>query len=148
MLLVALLACPILAAALAVPPGLGRAVVARAGAVLCGGAFVLSVVIAARVAGGGVLTIGPEEFLRVDGLSAILALVVTGTGLVSLWFEAGAGAPAAGADEGVPFRRYHALAQLFVFTMLLAVTVNNVGIMWVAIEATTIITAFLVGLRR
>jgi hypothetical protein len=34
------------------------------------------------------------------------------------------------------------------FTMLAAVTTNNVAVMWVAIEATTVATAFLVGHRR
>ncbi|PYS94893.1 MAG: hydrogenase, partial [Acidobacteria bacterium] len=148
MILIALLACPLLAAAVAILPALGRAAVAWAGALLTGAAFLLSLVIAARVAGGGVVSIGPEESLRADGLSAILALVVTGTGLVALWFEAGAGTSAAEPEDAVSFRRYHALAEMFLFTMLLAVIVNNVGVMWVAIEATTIITAFLVGLRR
>jgi len=32
--------------------------------------------------------------------------------------------------------------------MLLAVVAGNVGVMWVAVEATTIITTFLVGYRR
>src|SRR5439155_9374898 len=47
-----------------------------------------------------------------------------------------------------PPRRYLMLAQAFVFTMILALVVNNVGVLWVAIEATTIATAFLVGLHR
>jgi len=148
-LLIALLACPLLAAVLAAPRSLDRAAVERAGVALAGSAFLLSLVIATRVAGGGVVSVGPEEFLRADGLSAVLALIVTGTGLVALVFEAAAGAAAGTPEaEGTHFRRYHALAELFLFTMLLAVTVNNVGVMWVAVEATTIITAFLVGLRR
>jgi hydrogenase-4 component F len=40
------------------------------------------------------------------------------------------------------------LTHLFGFTMLLAVTANNVGVMWVAVEATTITSAFLVGLHH
>ncbi len=150
MLLIALLACPLLAAALAVPGILTRASVARAGAALSGLAFLLSIVLAGRVLAGGVVSFGPEEFLRADGLSAVLLLVVTGVGFVALWFgEGGARPPAAGTEGGAETgRRYHALAGLFLFTMLLAITVNNVGVMWVAIEATTIATAFLIGLHR
>ena len=43
---------------------------------------------------------------------------------------------------------YVVLVQLFVACMLLAVLAANLGVMWVAIEATTIATTFLVGFRR
>ena len=41
---------------------------------------------------------------------------------------------------------YYGLFHFFFFTMLLAVTSNNIIIMWVAIEATTLSSAFLVGI--
>src|SRR5207244_7271460 len=44
-------------------------------------------------------------------------------------------------------RLFYALFQLFLFTMLLAVTTDNLGVMWVAIEGTTLATVFLVNLR-
>ncbi len=40
------------------------------------------------------------------------------------------------------------LTPAFVAAMVLAVCANNIGVVWVAIEATTVITAFLVGHRR
>lgn len=40
---------------------------------------------------------------------------------------------------------YYILMYSFIFTMVLALTVNNMGIMWIAIEATTLTSAFLVG---
>ena len=43
---------------------------------------------------------------------------------------------------------YHALVQTFLGAMCLAVVTANLGVLWVAIEATTIVTAFLVGHRR
>ena len=43
-------------------------------------------------------------------------------------------------------RRYHIFVNLFIFAMLLAVSANNVGMMWVAIEATTIFSAMLIPL--
>ncbi len=38
--------------------------------------------------------------------------------------------------------------QLFSFTMLLALTTNNMGILWVAMEAATLDTVLLVALYR
>ncbi|MBI4654347.1 MAG: hydrogenase 4 subunit F [Nitrospirae bacterium] len=43
-------------------------------------------------------------------------------------------------------RRYYALFHLFIFTMLLVVVTNNLTVMWIAIEATTIVSALLIGL--
>ena len=45
-------------------------------------------------------------------------------------------------------RLYHAMYQMFVFTMLLALTANNVGILWVALEGATLSTVLLVSLYR
>jgi hydrogenase-4 component F len=43
---------------------------------------------------------------------------------------------------------YHAMYQAFCFTMLLALTANNLGVMWVAIEGATLTTVLMVGLYR
>jgi hydrogenase-4 component F len=45
-------------------------------------------------------------------------------------------------------RLYHAMYQLFNFTMLLALLTNNMGILWVAMEAATLTTVLLVSLYR
>jgi len=45
-------------------------------------------------------------------------------------------------------RLYHSMFQLFTFTMLLALTTNNMGILWVAMEAATLTTVLLVSLYR
>ena len=42
-------------------------------------------------------------------------------------------------------RIYYLLMHTFIFTMVLALTVKNMGIMWIAIEATTLSSTFLVG---
>src|SRR5207247_3843521 len=41
-------------------------------------------------------------------------------------------------------RKYYTLTPLFVFSMLLVTVANNLGVMWVAIEATTLASVFLV----
>ena len=45
-------------------------------------------------------------------------------------------------------RLYHSMYQLFSFTMLLALTTNNMGIIWVAMEAATLTTVLLVSVYR
>ena len=45
-------------------------------------------------------------------------------------------------------RLYHSMYQLFGFTMLLALTTNNLGILWVAMEAATLATVLLVSVYR
>ena len=45
-------------------------------------------------------------------------------------------------------RLYKSMYQLFMFTMLTALTTNNLGILWVAMEAATLTTVLLVSLYR
>lgn len=45
-------------------------------------------------------------------------------------------------------RLYHSMYQLFSFTMLLGFTTNNLGIIWVAMEAATLTTVLLVSVYR
>ena len=49
---------------------------------------------------------------------------------------------------GGRMRLYLGLYQLFIFTMLLALTSNNLGILWVAMEGATLATVLLVSLYR
>jgi hydrogenase-4 component F len=45
-------------------------------------------------------------------------------------------------------RLYHSMYQLFMFALLLALTTNSMGILWVAMEAATLATVLLVSLYR
>jgi hydrogenase-4 component F len=40
---------------------------------------------------------------------------------------------------------YYSLMYAFIFTMVMVVTTQNLGLMWIAVEATTLASAFLVG---
>src|SRR5258708_28858640 len=42
-------------------------------------------------------------------------------------------------------RLYHSMFQMFTFTMLVVLLTNNVGILWVAMEAATLTTVLLVS---
>ncbi|MCW5605452.1 MAG: hydrogenase 4 subunit F, partial [Burkholderiales bacterium] len=54
----------------------------------------------------------------------------------------------AGKLTGRRLRLYHGMYQMFVFTMLLALLTNSMGILWVALEAATLTTVLLVSLYR
>jgi hydrogenase-4 component F len=45
-------------------------------------------------------------------------------------------------------RVYHAMYQVFMFTMLLSLTTDNLGVLWVAVEGATLATVLLVSLYR
>jgi len=45
-------------------------------------------------------------------------------------------------------RLFHSMYQLFMFTMLLALMTNNMGILWVALEGATLATVLLVSIYR
>jgi hydrogenase-4 component F len=105
--------------------------------------------LAADVMGAGPVT-ALGGLVRIDALSAymivvigLVALISTAYGVFYLQAELAHGhTTAAGA------RSYGALVQVFVAAMLVAVVADNLGVVWVAVEATTIATAFLVGHRR
>ncbi|MFE7276109.1 proton-conducting transporter membrane subunit [Streptomyces sp. NPDC057623] len=97
---------------------------------------------------------GPQAaysgLLRGDALTAWMLLVIGAVAVVACGSAPAylAGERAAGrAHHGTEWR-YHALVQAFLAAMCLAVVTANLGVLWVAIEATTIVTAFLVGHRR
>ena len=85
--------------------------------------------------------------LRMDGLSALLVVVIVTVGALTVLFSAGYMEKeiAAGAIEGRRLKWYYLCLHTFIFSMLLAVLVDNLGLMWVAIEATTLVSALLVG---
>jgi hydrogenase-4 component F len=93
---------------------------------------------------GPVIALG--GFLRVDALSAV---VIGLTAFVSLACAIYAiGYFRRDLQEGrvtaAQLRRYYVLTPLFVFAMLLAPMADNLGVMWVAIESTTLASVLLV----
>ncbi len=99
----------------------------------------------------GVLTQGDisalNNWVYIDSLSAIflglIAVVGTLAGIYSIGYIG------TELQEGhlslKDFCNYHGFLHLFFFTMIISVITNNVILMWVAIEATTLSSAFLVG---
>jgi hydrogenase-4 component F len=150
MILLILLLLPLLGSMVAAVVRPYRSAVALAAIAVAAAEFATALEIMRRCLLRSVPAFGTGDFLRADGLSAILILIVTGVSLVSLSF--GSGYMRRARQDGhltdALLTRYYTLVHLFVFTMLLALLANNVGVMWVAVEATTITSAFLVGLQR
>jgi hydrogenase-4 component F len=138
MTLVLLLLVPALAAAVLVR---ARGAAAR---LVHGAAAAGTVAAGLRVAAeglGGPAPVALDGLLRVDALSAwMVGLIALVSGL------AAAEAPRYAEREGPT--RFYPLFHLFVFTMLLAVTTDDIGLMWVAVEGTTLASVFLVGFER
>ncbi|MER6506585.1 proton-conducting transporter membrane subunit [Nonomuraea sp. NPDC001636] len=88
--------------------------------------------------------------LHSDALSAFMLIVIGTVALLAMLAGPAylAAELASGQTGPREMRRYGVLTQSFVAAMALAVLASSLGLLWVAIEATTILTAFLVGHRR
>jgi hydrogenase-4 component F len=89
-------------------------------------------------------------YLLVDALSVHLALLTAFVGLTTSWFSV-TYVRVEVARRRLDRRRlrlYHAMFQVFVGAMLLALLSDNLGVTWVAIEAATIAAVLVVGLPR
>jgi hydrogenase-4 component F len=87
---------------------------------------------------------GRDDLFRADALSAFIAACVALVAALSMWLGPGL----SDEDDGPAARKFRTHASLFVLSMLVAVTINDVALMWVAIEATTITSALLIPLHR
>jgi hydrogenase-4 component F len=137
-----LLGPPLLAALLALVAGPFRRAVGCASAGLSLVSLGAALALGRQVLAEGAVVAGWQDVLRADALSALLAVCVSVVTALAVWLGPGLER----ADEPRRTRRYQIFVNLFAFTMLCAVTTNNVGLMWVAIEATTITSAMLIAL--
>ena len=137
MTVVVLLALPLAAALSLVVPGVPHRRGIHIGAAAL--TLVAATVVAVGVARARVVT-ALDGILRVDALSAWMIVLIAGVAALA--------AVEAALDGREPGRRFFALFHVFVFTMLAAVTTDDVGVMWVAVEGTTLASVFLVNAER
>ncbi len=111
--------------------------------------FLAAAALVSRVVAEGPMTAGGEQFF-VDSLNvflvALTAFVAMTTALFSRPYMRIERDHGRVTDAGM--RLYHSMYQLFTFAMLLVLTTNNLGVMWVAMEAATLTTVMLVALYR
>lgn len=104
------------------------------------------------LAAAGLLVSRPpdSQYLLVDDLNIVFILLNTFVGFTTSVFSASYIAHEL--DTGRLTRRYlrfyHAMFQLMLLGMNLALLANNIGLMWVAVELATLTTVVMVGIYR
>lgn len=89
-------------------------------------------------------------YILVDDLNIVFIVLNTFVAFTTSLFSASyiAHELETGRLTPVQLRFYHAMYQLLLFAMNLALVANNIGLMWVAIEMATLTTVLMVGIYR
>ncbi len=89
-------------------------------------------------------------YILVDDLNIVFIVLNTFVAFTTSVFSASyiAHELEIGRLTAVQLRFYHAMYQLLLFGMNLALVANNIGLMWVAIEMATLTTVLMVGIYR
>jgi hydrogenase-4 component F len=113
------------------------------------GTFIAACVLTAQIVAGGPIFVWDKQFF-VDPLNVFLVTLTAFVGLTTAIFSRPYMRVEQDRGKMTPrrMRLYHGMYQLFSFTMLLALTTNNLGILWVAMEAATLTTVMLVSVYR
>jgi hydrogenase-4 component F len=92
----------------------------------------------------------PGNYLIVDELNVVFIALNTFVGFTTSVFSASYVAHELEIGRLTPayLRFYHAMYQVLMFAMNLALVANNIGLMWVAIEIATLTTVMMVGVYR
>ncbi len=104
--------------------------------------FLLAVVIAAEVLRAGSVSLW-NGFLYADALSALMLVLNSAVALICSVYAVGYLREGHGGELAL-LRKYYFLTPLFVGAMLLVTVANSLGVMWAAIELTTLASVFLV----
>jgi hydrogenase-4 component F len=90
------------------------------------------------------------RYLHVDDLNIVFIILNTFVAFTTSVFSAAyiTHELAIGRLTSAYLRFYHALYQILMFAMNLALLSNNIGLMWVAIEIATLTTVMMVGMYR
>lgn len=90
------------------------------------------------------------DFFYADLLSAFFIFTIAIVNLASAVYSIGyiTGDVKEGLITERKAKAYYSIFNLFAFTMFFVPLVNNLGMMWVAVEMTTLVSAFLVGFYK
>ena len=92
----------------------------------------------------------PSRYFHVDDLNNVFVVLTTLVGFTTSLFSASYIGHELETGRLTPtfLRFYHAMYQVLMFAMNLALVANNIGLMWVAIELATLTTVLMVGIYR
>ncbi len=152
MLLILLLLVPVVTAA-ASYYARRREVMEKVNLAGFGAGFLVAIALGAQVLTRGTVSLA-NGFFYADALSALVILLTASGALICATYSIGylrddqqsgeLGDDSSGKEQLAQLRMYYALTPLFVFSMLFMAVANNLGVMWAAMEATTLASIFLV----
>jgi hydrogenase-4 component F len=113
--------------------------------------FLVAIALAAQVLARGTVSLA-NGFFYADALSALVILLTALVALVCATYSIGylrddqqsGELGDEDKEQLAQLRMYYTLTPLFVFSMMFMAVANNLGVMWAAIEATTLVSVFLV----
>ena len=137
-LFIILLAAPAISAAISILPREGIEVLTS----LAGAATTVVVSLVILLSN----VTGSFGYFYSDGLTQLMAISVSSIYLTSLVYSTFYVKHVK--EPFFKFRWYYSLVNLFAFTMILTIIVNDIGFIWIAVEGTTVSSALLVALER
>jgi hydrogenase-4 component F len=141
MQLAAILIVPAIASGFSLIP-LGRRFAAQI--TVIASAIVLALAMSAAANAAHAPFSGAEDWLTCDALGALVLVLVALVGFTAALYSSGY--IATGGRHSVrDLQRYYSLYNLFLLSMLAVPLLANVALMWIAVELTTLLSAFLVG---
>lgn len=143
MILLWILALPLAAALISALP-LGRGVAPAITLATCLAELALTVAAALRVV-AAVPVVAIRGWIAIDGLSALVLLLVATVGSTAALFSWGYIAHEKSARR---LRRYYANYNLFVFAMLSVPMLEEPNLVWTGVELTTILSVYLIAFEN
>jgi len=144
-------ALPLLQLVLAIPLGSAACLslignyrwAARLNVLACLATFITSATLFRAASYGG-------SYLLLDDLNVVFLVLNNFVGFTTAWFSASYIRHEVETGKLTPsyLRFYHAMYQVLLFGMNLALMANNLGMMWVAVEMATLTTVVMVGIYR
>ena len=133
-------------------PGLAAGVLALVPGYRVSAAINMLASLATLGAAASLIFLRPADglYLRVDDLSVVFVVLGAFVGFTTSVFSASYIAHEVEVGRLTParLRFYHAMYQVLLFAMNLALIANNIGLMWVAVELATLTTVVMVGIYR
>jgi hydrogenase-4 component F len=113
------------------------------------GSFIAAAVLTVEIIADGPMLVLQHQFF-VDSLNVFLVTLTAFVSFTTALFSKPYMRVERDHGKMTPqrMRLFHSMYQLFTFTMLLALLTNNMGILWVAMEAATLATVMLVAVYR
>jgi len=109
--------------------------------------FIFSLPVAFR-AGRGVEAVAIRNWISCDSLGALVLLLVAFVGFTAAVFSWGYIEKIVAAGNERKIRRYYALYNLFLWSMLAVPILSQVALVWIAVELTTLLSVFLVSFEN